>query len=130
MGGGKGLDEGVKPRLVAELAKVPTAFSLLCYVDDVAAGLANCFHGFSTFQCRPLVNVHDLVVIPPFRGLGLSQRLLEKVQETAIGKGGCKITLEVLESNTVARRAYEKFGFRAYALEGVMGKALFWEKPL
>ena len=79
MGGGEALNESVKENLVARLSELPHAFSVIAYVDDKPAGLANCFEGFSTFACQPLVNIHDMCVLPPYRGLGLSQRLLEKV---------------------------------------------------
>jgi GNAT superfamily N-acetyltransferase len=130
MGGGAGLNEYVKHNIAAELARIPSAFSVLCYVNEKPAGLANCFHGFSTFKCKPLINIHDLVVIAEFRGQGLSLRLLEKVEEIAQAKGCCKLTLEVLEGNNTAQQAYTRFGFAGYQLDPGMGKALFWEKAL
>ncbi|MFT5906124.1 MAG: ribosomal protein S18 acetylase RimI-like enzyme, partial [Cryomorphaceae bacterium] len=42
----------------------------------------------------------------------------------------CKITLEVLSKNEVAKSAYQKFGFSGYELDPEAGKALFWEKPI
>jgi hypothetical protein len=45
-----------------------------------------------------------VVVVNPFRGLGLSQKMLLKVEEIARQRGCCKITLEVLEGNAVANR--------------------------
>lgn len=130
MGGGIGLDDNIKRHLAAQLAEVPNAFSVLCYVDRKPVGLANCFQGFSTFKCRPLINIHDLVVIEEFRGRGLSQRLLEKIEQIALETGCCKLTLEVLEGNGTARNAYTRFGFAGYELDPSMGKALFWEKTL
>lgn len=130
MGGGEPLSEYVRGNLAAELAKVPHAFSLLCYVDGKPAGLTNCIEGFSTFKCKPLVNIHDIAVLPEFRGLGLSKRLMEQVEQIARDKGCCKITLEVLEGNETAKNAYLKFGFEGYELDPAMGKAVFWEKPL
>lgn len=44
-----------------------------------------------------------MAVVPKFRGLGLSQRMLHKVEDIARQRGCCKITLEVLEGNAVAR---------------------------
>ncbi|MBO9999656.1 MAG: GNAT family N-acetyltransferase [Cyanobacteria bacterium SID2] len=129
-GGGTELDEYVKNNLAAELAKIPKAFSVLCYVDRKPAGLVNCFEGFSTFKCKPLINIHDIIVAQEFRGLGISQKLLKKVEQIAKEKGCCKLTLEVLEGNTNAQKAYIKFGFSGYELNPVMGKALFWEKPI
>ena len=130
MGGGKALPAKVLANLATELARIPHAFSVLCYADSQPAGLANCFTGFSTFQCKPLVNIHDLIVLEEFRGLGLGRRLLEKVEELAREMGACKITLEVLENNTTAQKAYSKFGFEGYELDSATGKALFWQKPL
>jgi len=130
MGGNKPLSDEVKRRLVPALAELPHAFSILCYVDGQPAGLVNCFEGFSTFKCKPLIYIHDVVVIPEFRGLSLSQKMLAEIEIIARQKNCCKITLEVLEGNTVAKKAYQKFGFSGYELDPEMGKALFWEKAL
>jgi ribosomal protein S18 acetylase RimI-like enzyme len=130
MGGSNALSQTVKDNLAAELVKLPHAFSVICYVDDKPAGLVNCFETFSTFKCKPLINIHDLVVSGEYRGLGLSQKMLQHVENIAIQKGCCKVTLEVLEGNQIAKNAYIKFGFAGYELDPKMGKALFWEKPL
>lgn len=130
MGGGVELDAAVTEQLATELSKIPHAFSLLCYVENKPAGLVNCFDAFSTFKCKPLVNIHDVIVDKDYRGLGISQLMLAKVEEIARAKGCCKITLEVLEGNEIARNAYKKFGFEAYELDPAMGKALFWQKSL
>lgn len=130
MGGSQPLSESVKQNLARELSKLPHAFSIIGYVNDKPAGLVNCFEAFSTFQCKPLINIHDIVVINEFRGLGLSQLMLAKVEEIAKSKGCCKITLEVLEGNNVAKNAYAKFGFESYELDPMVGKALFWQKTL
>lgn len=130
MGGGAPLADSVMASLVTELSRRPHAFSVLCYVDDRPAGLVNCFEGFSTFRCAPLVNVHDVVVLGEYRGRRISQRLLGRVEEIARERGCCKLTLEVLEGNRPAREAYLRFGFSAYQLDPANGRALFWEKPL
>lgn len=67
-------------------------------------------------------------MVNEFRGLGLSQPMLSKVEEIAKLKGCCKITLEVLEGNKVAQKSYIKFGFAGYELDPIMGKALFWQR--
>lgn len=130
MGGGTPLDEEVMNSLAAELAQRPQAFSILAYVNGEPAGLINCFEGFSTFKCRPLVNIHDVVVLGDYRGQGLSQRMMRRVEEIARQRGCCKLTLEVLEGNRAAQRAYLHYGFRSYQLDPETGHALFWEKPL
>ncbi|MGI9277959.1 MAG: GNAT family N-acetyltransferase [Endozoicomonas sp.] len=130
MGGGEPLPEFAKENLALELSKLPHAFSVLCYVDGQPAGLANCFEAFSTFDCKPLINIHDLVVRSNFRGRGISQRLLNKIEETARDKGCGKVTLEVLEGNKTAQKAYLKYGFEPYQLDSEHGNALFWKKDL
>lgn len=130
MGGGESLTENALNNLASELSHLPHAFSIICYVNDAPAGLANCFEAFSTFTCKPLVNIHDLMVLKNFRGQGLSQKLLEKVEEIAISKDCCKITLEVLNRNEAAKSSYKKFGFSDYELDPASGSALFWHKHL
>lgn len=130
MGGAKPLAAEVQANLLEALSKLPYAFSLLAYVDGEPAGLANCFLGFSTFKCKPLVNIHDIMVSKAFRGRNISQHLLGEIEAIAMELGCCKITLEVLEGNEVAKKAYAKFGFLGYELDPATGKALFWEKML
>lgn len=130
MGGGQALPDNIKQMLVPELAKVAGAFTVIVLVDGKAAGLINCLMGFSTFKAKPLINIHDVIVLEEFRGLRLSQLMLEKVEEVARERNCCKLTLEVLQGNTLAQNAYLKFGFAGYELDPEMGGAMFWQKPL
>lgn len=130
MGGGKPLSPFVQSNLAAALARRPDALSLLAYADGRAVGLINCFEGFSTFACKPLLNIHDVVVHKDYRGRGISRQLLARVEAIARVRGCCKLTLEVLAGNQVARQAYESFGFKGYELDPAMGQALFLEKPI
>lgn len=130
MGGNEPLAPAVKEDLIPALAAIPGAFSVLAFSDGTPAGLANCFQGFSTFACKPLVNIHDLMVSSPFRGEGLAGRILAKVEEIARQRGCCKVTLEVLEGNEAAQRTYRRAGFAPYELDPAQGRALFWEKKL
>ena len=130
MGGGQPLNENVKDNLVKKLSKLPHAFSVIAYADGLPAGLVNCFEAFSTFSCKPLINIHDLIVLNEYRGKGISQKMLGKVEEIAKSKDCCKVTLEVLSNNEVAKSAYSKFGFSGYELDPKVGVALFWQKQL
>ncbi|CAN5499560.1 GNAT family N-acetyltransferase [soil metagenome] len=130
MGGGVPLSEHAKENLLGELQRRPTAFSVLAFVDARPAGLINCFEGFSTFVCRPLINIHDLVVLPAFRGQGVGQQMLRKVEQIALERGCCKLTLEVLQGNLAAQNLYLKSGFAGYQLAVENGNALFWQKNL
>ena len=130
MGGGQALPLEVQETVASKLSHIPNSFSFMAYVDEKPAGLITAFENFSTFKCKPLISIHDIAVLKEFRGLGISQMLLKSVEEEAIQRGCCKITLEVLEGNEVAQKAYRKFGFEGYELDPQMGKALFWEKLL
>lgn len=130
MGGGRALPDSVASGLAQALSNLPHAFSVLSYHDGRPVGLANCFEGFSTFRCQPLVNIHDFVVLQAYRGRGIAALMLNKIEEVARIKGCCKLTLEVLEGNHVAKRVYARFGFHGYELDPRMGKAVFWQKAL
>ncbi len=134
-GGGEPLTEFARSHLIAELAARPQAFSVLAFdmtdaASPQAAGLVNCMEGFSTFACRPLVNVHDLAVLPAYRGCGLAHAMLEKVEELARGRGACKLTLEVLGGNLPAQALYQRAGFVSYQLDPALGRAQFLQKWL
>ena len=130
LGGAQPLSQNVKNNLVKALSKVPHAFSIIAYVDGQPAGLVNCFEAFSTFSCKPLINIHDVFVLNEYRGNGISQKILAKVEEIAKSKGCCKVTLEVLSKNEAAKSAYSKFGFSSFELDPKAGSALFWQKQL
>ena len=130
MGGGVPLSAFTKENLVKKLSELGHAFTILAYVGGEPAGLVNCLEGFSSFACLPLINIHDVVVLENFRGYGLSQAMLQKVEAIARDRGCCKLTLEVLSNNTIAKNAYTKFGFAGYELDPSAGHALFWEKQL
>jgi GNAT superfamily N-acetyltransferase len=129
MGGGAPLADDVKARLIGDLAAHPQAFSLLARIDDKAVGLANCFIGYSTFAAMPLVNIHDLAVLPGYRGAGIGKALLAAIEAEALKRGACKVTLEVLSGNP-ARHLYAACGYGDYQLDPATGHALFWQKRL
>ena len=130
MGGGEPLSTFTQANLVKEMAKRPTIHVVLAFIDGKPAGLINCLEGFSTFACKPLLNIHDVVVLADYRGKGISSLLLKKAEEIANGLGCCKLTLEVLEGNKLAQAAYIANGFAGYQLDPEMGRAMFWQKKL
>ena len=130
MGGGQPLSEAVKTNLPTALSNRSNAYVILALDGNNPAGLTICFEGFSTFACRPLLNIHDVMVSAGYRGQGISKRLLEQAEVIARRLDCCKLTLEVLEGNSIAQSAYQSVGFNSYQLDPTMGHALFWEKKL
>ncbi|TWU48758.1 putative acetyltransferase [Rubripirellula tenax] len=129
-GGNAPLSDHAKTNLIEQLRKRSHCCVILVWTNEIPAGLAICFEGFSTFACQPVLNIQDFVISPNFRGRGLSHVLLEKVQDVAVQRKCCKLTLEVLEGNQIAKHVYDKFGFQGYQLDPKMGHAVFLEKSL
>jgi ribosomal protein S18 acetylase RimI-like enzyme len=132
-GGAEPLSDFAKTHLPDELRARPFMFSVLAFDDAQGAlpvGLVNCVEGFSTFTCKPLVNVHDVAVLSTHRGQGIAERMLALVEQLARDRGACKLTLEVLSGNGPAARLYQRLGFEAYQLDPAMGHAQFMQKWL
>ena len=133
MGGGEPLSDFAKGHLVPSLAARPQAYSVLAFAsadDSVPVGLVNCIEGFSTFKCKPLVNVHDVAVLAGYRGQRIGEQMLALVEDIARERGACKLTLEVLSGNTGAEKLYRRVGFAYYELDPAMGQAGFMQKWL
>ena len=130
MGDGKPLDPDVRAQLIAGLRRHPTTLIFLAFDGDQPIGVAVCFIGFSTFAAKPLINIHDFVVLPTSRGKGIGRHLLEAIETKAKELGCCKLTLEVMDKNHQAVRMYQAAGFERYALQEEAGAAIFMSKPL
>jgi ribosomal protein S18 acetylase RimI-like enzyme len=111
-GGGEPLSQAVRERLVPGLQTHPTSRVWLAFEADQPVGVCVAFGGFSTFRAMPLLNIHDLAVLPGSRGRGIGRALLAAAEAHARATGCCKLTLEVQEDNTPARTLYQRFGFR------------------
>ena len=130
MGNGGPLPKDVLDRLIEGLCAHPTTIVFLAYIDNQPVGIATCFRGFSTFYAKPLVNIHDLAILPDFRGCGIGRKLLAAIESHARELNCCKVTLETQENNSRARALYEKVGFAQATYDPTAGGALFYAKIL
>jgi GNAT superfamily N-acetyltransferase len=130
MGDGHPLAPEVRESLISGLRQHPTTLIFLAYDGADAVGIATCFLGFSTFAARPLINLHDVGVLPSHRGRGISRQLLAAVEAKARALDCCKLTLEVLENNHRARGVYAAAGFAQATYTAEAGGALFLAKKL
>ncbi len=112
-------------RLVDGLAQHPTAEVLFAIVENSVVGLATCFVNFSTFQVKPYLYIHDIVVLQTYRGQGIGKALMQKLIAIAEERKYCKITLEVRNDNIVAQDLYKSLGF-----DECQPNMLFWTLPL
>jgi GNAT superfamily N-acetyltransferase len=129
-GGGGELDEEVRRDLIPALQRRRDALILLAMQDGEAVGLLNAFEAFSTFAAAPLLNIHDVYVLPALRGTGVGRAMFQYAERVARDRGYCKMTLEVLSGNLPAQHLYRSEGFEAYVLDEELGQALFWQKKL
>ena len=133
MGGGARLPDDVRARLGPDLrarAAHGLALALLALRNGESVGIAVCFVGYSTFRAQPLLNLHDLAVRKGARGMGVGQALLATVAAKARSLGCCKVTLEVREDNSAARRLYQRSGFVDNAPAGARTRTLFLEQAV
>lgn len=112
-------------RLVDGLAQHPTAEVLFAIIENSVVGLATCFVNFSTFQVKPYLYIHDIVVLQTYRGRGIGKAMMQKLIDIAQERKYCKITLEVRNDNIVAQDLYKSLGF-----DECQPNMLFWTLPL
>lgn len=129
-GGGEPLSDFVKANLARELAARAQAYSVLAFDGEQPVGLVNCIEGFSSFKCKPLVNVHDVAVLASHRGRGIAEAMLAEAERIAVARGAVKMTLEVLSGNAPAVKLYRRIGYEGYQLDPAMGTAQFFQKWL
>jgi len=125
MGDAQPLNKLNQLRLVDGLANHPSSLVLFVLSDGEIAGLTTCFINFSTFNVKPYLYVHDLIVYSGFRGKGLGKALMVQLIKLSGERDYCKITLEVREDNTLAQGLYNSLGFN----ECNPGM-LFWTKKI
>ena len=130
MGGGDALSDFAKANLIAESKKRSTVRAILAYAGEQAVGFAICIEGFSTFACKPLLNIHDFAVHPDFRGQGIANKMMQYLTALSVELGYCKMTLEVLEGNTRAQNLYRSEGFAPYELNPEFGGAIIMQKKI
>jgi ribosomal protein S18 acetylase RimI-like enzyme len=130
MEGGSAPSEQVKRELIPGLRAHPACYVFFALRGEEPVGFAICFLGFSTFNARPLINIHDIFVQASARGAGMGKLLLDRIEAKARSMNGCAITLEVREDNHRARRLYSKVGFERAAVGAQRVPMEFWRKRL
>jgi ribosomal protein S18 acetylase RimI-like enzyme len=111
MGGGTELSLKQKDLLAKGLADNANAITLFALYNGTIAAVLAAFINFSTFECAPCANIHDIFVKKEFRRKGLAKKLLKGIEEISKNNGCKKITLEVRKDNTNAQKLYSSFGF-------------------
>ncbi|QGY45045.1 GNAT family N-acetyltransferase [Maribellus comscasis] len=125
MGIGEAMPTDLGPKIINGLKNHPAYIGFFVCIDDNFAALANCNLNFSTWKAKPLINIHDFIVCPNYRKLGVGLFLLNEIAVYATEKGYYRINLEVRNDNYKAQNLYRKAGF-----EECNPPNYFWEKKL
>jgi ribosomal protein S18 acetylase RimI-like enzyme len=125
MGVSASFSREMRKRLKQDLSCMEHLVLFLGYCGPHIAGAVVCFTIYSTFLAAPAINIHDLAVIPRFRGKGLGRLLLGAVEKYARAHQMGRITLEVRCDNIIAQKLYQSCGFH----EGDHSM-YFWKKVL
>ncbi|MDR1257984.1 MAG: GNAT family N-acetyltransferase [Tannerellaceae bacterium] len=125
MGGGVPLTEAEQAGLIEGLSTRPSSIVLLAVAGGEYVGLLVAFENFSTFTARPMVNIHDVIVRPDYRGRGVGRMLLDGIIAEAASRRASRVTLEVRKDNRVAQSLYRSLGF-----EAVSPDMYYWRKYL
>lgn len=94
---------------ITELAN-PAAVYMVALVGDVVVGYGG------LWVIMDEAHITTIAVIPEMRGRKLGERLLAEMLRVARERGATRATLEVRETNEVAKRLYFKYGFEAVAV--------------
>jgi GNAT superfamily N-acetyltransferase len=125
MGGVGEMTLELSEKLLDDLKNHPTYSGFFVVAKNEFIGLANCFTNYSTFKAKPLMNIHDFIVIPEWRGKKAAEFLLSELAKYLKDKGYCRISLEVRHDNQRAQALYKRMGFN-----DCHPPMYFWEKYL
>jgi [ribosomal protein S18]-alanine N-acetyltransferase len=100
------------PRLTEVLVLDDTDSMLVQFADESRFAPEPGIQGYVVAQVLgPELEIENIVIAPGMRRFGLGALLLEHLLKSAQNQGVRKVFLEVRESNTAARKLYEKVGF-------------------
>ncbi len=125
MGNNRPMPKELGSQIISGLKQHSGFLGFFVLADDQFAGLANCNVNFSTFQAKPLINIHDFIIVPECRSIGTGGFLLQEIVNYACQYGYCRVNLEVREDNLAAKSLYKKMGF-----SDCVPRMMFWERKL
>jgi ribosomal protein S18 acetylase RimI-like enzyme len=125
MGGGKPLSKTEQLHLIDGLNNHPKTIVLLAETENVFCGLLVAFENFSTFSAKPMINIHDVIVLKEYRKKGIGRQLMNALIEEAKRRKCSRITLEVRKDNDKAQNLYRDLDFKETEPE-----MFYWRKYL
>lgn len=104
---------------LVHLIEAPTAEVVVAEIDGqlVGSGYALIKEAKPYLKHSHYAYLGFMYVKPEYRGQGINRAILEALKQWAISKNIREIRLEVYDENIVAKKAYEKAGFKGNLLE-------------
>jgi ribosomal protein S18 acetylase RimI-like enzyme len=125
MGGGKPLSKPEQLRLIDGLNEHPKSIVLLARTEGIFTGLLTAFENLSTFTAKPMINIHDVIVLKEYRSQGVGRQLMNAILTEAENRKCSRITLEVRKDNIIAQNLYKSLGF-----DETNPEMFYWRKNL
>jgi GNAT superfamily N-acetyltransferase len=123
-----GLPVELEPTVVGQLFELPYFHGFICFFGNKPAGFAVCFESYSTYRAKKVMNIHDFMVSGHFRGQGLGRVQLNGIEQYCRDNQYLKITLEVDDDNTVAKKLYGSCDYEDFHV--VLKGLHHWQKYL
>lgn len=119
-----------RENLIQGLKKQENLLAYGACMDNKPAGVVLGFLNFNIFRAMPFINIHFLYVQKEYQRQGVAAALMRAIEDRAKELGCCKLTLEVRETNHIAKHIYSRIGYQN-AKFGANESALeFWEKNI
>jgi GNAT superfamily N-acetyltransferase len=102
----------------------------LLLADPGPSGLALVSFRDTIWDSGPAALLEELYVVPELRGCGIGRSLMEATLDLAREAGASWIEVTTGESDTTARRLYERFGFTNLEDSAGHPRMLYYERDL
>lgn len=109
---GKPYDEATAATFLQARLTARESVVLLAELNTRPVGFTQLYPGFSSVSAAPAWTLNDLYVLDAARGSGAATALMERAETLARHAGAAYLSLETALSNHVARRLYERQGYR------------------
>ena len=106
----------------------PACRALVVSEEDEIVAYALFFGTYSSFRTQPGIYLEDLYVTPRLRGKGIGKKLLGKLAEITVERGGGRLEWSVLDWNQPAIDFYESMNAAAqseWTMYRLTGPALY-----
>ena len=99
-----------KKRLKNDLGEKYNVF--MAVHDGKTAGFAQWYEGYAGLDAKLILYMENIYVKPEARGLGVAEKLFEKIKDEAKKRKCGRIDWVTLKSNTGSQKFYEKLGVK------------------